>query len=297
MHRMPSLHALRAFEAAARLGSFTRAGAELHLTPSAISHQVRALEDFFGRPMFIRASRQVILTPEGERLLAALSQAFGVIRAACAELSPSAKKGDLGVHCTPSFAAKWLSPRLPRFMAQESDINIRMTTSAETPDLMKQEALDVIIAYGTAPREPGITVLSLGEEDIVALCAPNYEYAAGPSCVDDYDRVAWLESTFSPVRWSDWFSLNGVSEVHRRAGMAFDRGSLVVAAAAQGLGVALETLCFAQAELDSGSLVPFGGDRFQRIRREMHFLCYRTRDRDNRNIRRFCDWVIDQAAS
>ena len=131
MQRTPSLHALRAFEAAARLGSFARASEELHLTPSAISHQVRALEKHFGRPLFVRASRQVILTTDGERLLAALSQAFNIIHAICAEMSPPARTQDLSVHCTPSFAAKWLGPRLPSFLAQHPSINIRLSSNAE----------------------------------------------------------------------------------------------------------------------------------------------------------------------
>ena len=127
MQRTPSLHALRAFEAAARLGSFARASEELHLTPSAISHQVRALERHFGRALFVRASRQVILTTDGERLLAALSQAFNTIHAVCAELSPPARKQDLSVHCTPSFAGKWLGPRLPSFLTQHLSVNIRLS--------------------------------------------------------------------------------------------------------------------------------------------------------------------------
>ena len=105
MQRIPSLHALRAFEAAARLGSFARASEELHLTPSAISHQVRALEQHLARALFMRANRQVILTPDGERLLAGLSPAFGIIQVVCAELSPRSQSHDLSVHCAPSFAA------------------------------------------------------------------------------------------------------------------------------------------------------------------------------------------------
>lgn len=292
MQRIPSLHALRAFEAAGRLGSFARAGKELHLTPSAISHQVKALEQHFARPLFIRANRQVILTPDGERLLAGLSSAFGLIQDVCAELSPRPRAQDLAVHCTPSFAAKWLGPRLPRFIVEQPGINLRLSSSADFPDLMRHDEIDVAIAYGTAPKVRGVVARSLGEEEIAALCSP--AFAANHRAIDAkaFDGIVLLESSYSPVRWSDWFAHNGLRYAGKRAGPSFDRGSLVVAAAAQGLGVALETTRFAQAELDAGSLIRFGDGRFSSIEREMHFLCFRARDQSAQKIRRFCDWVL-----
>ncbi|MGU3538946.1 LysR substrate-binding domain-containing protein [Methylobacterium sp. A54F] len=303
MQQTPSLHALRAFEAAARLGSFARASEELHLTPSAISHQVRALEQHFGRALFLRASRQVILTPDGERLLAVLSQAFGAIHAVCAEFSPPAHARDLAVHCTPSFAAKWLGPRLPGFIASQPGINIRLSSSAEPIDLLRQEEIDVVIAYGAAPRGAGLTTRSLGEEEIAALCSPDFarDFAQNFARDDEAEGSAGfrslvrLESSFSPVRWSDWFALNGLPMPVSRTGPSFDRGSLVVSAAVQGLGVALETLRFARPELEAGLLVPFGGARYRNIRREMHFLCCRTRDQDSTKVRAFREWILGES--
>jgi LysR family glycine cleavage system transcriptional activator len=295
MKRIPSLHALRAFEAAARLGSFTRAGGELHLTPSAISHQIRSLENQFKKPLFLRANRQVILTPEGERLLVALSEAFGTIRQACTELMPHDGKDTLAVHCTPSFAAKWLSPRLPDFMRREPKIKIRMSSSAEAPDLLQHPGIDVVLTYGTPPRMPGVTAQSLGPEEVVALCTPAYETAYGAPEIFAMDDVVWLESSLSPVKWPDWFSLNGIVPPPSEAGPSFDRGSMAIAAAVQGVGVALETTRFAETEIEAGSLVPFGGDRFKAIRKELHFLCYRTVDRDSPKTRKFCEWLIAEA--
>ncbi|GJD57587.1 LysR substrate-binding domain-containing protein [Methylobacterium dankookense] len=296
MQHLPSLHALRAFEAAARLGSFARAGEELRLTPSAISHQVRALEQHLGRPLFVRANRQVLLTPEGERLLAVLSQAFGAIRAVCAEISPPARTRELAVHCTPSFAAKWLGPRLPGFIARQPAINIRMSSNAEPLDLLRHDEIDVVISYGAAAKESGLTTHTLGFEEIAALCSPAFDRAHQVAALEDFEALVRLESSFSPVRWSDWFALNRLPMPASRTGPAFDRGSLVISAAAQGLGLALESLCFAQAEIDAGLLVRFGGDRFESIRRNMHFLTYRTRDESAPKIRHFCEWIIGEAA-
>ncbi|MGH1571275.1 LysR family transcriptional regulator [Methylobacterium sp. P31] len=147
MRRIPSFPALRAFEAAARLGSFARASAELHLTPSAVSHQIRALERWFGQPLFRRANRQATLTADGQRLLSGLTDAFDAIEAVCAELSPP-PPSSLAVHCTPSFAAKWLGPRLPAFLETHPGIAIRLSTSADPVDLGRREEIDMLIAYG-----------------------------------------------------------------------------------------------------------------------------------------------------
>ena len=296
MSRSPSLHALRAFEAAARVSSFARASEELHLSPSAVSHQVRALEQHFGRPLFVRANRQVSLTPDGERLFVVLTQAFSSIHGICAELSPPEQAQGLSVHCTPSFAAKWLGPRLPSFIAQHPEIHIRLSSNAEPFDLMRHEGIDIAIAYGTAPHRPGLTTQSLGQEELVALCSPEFAQSNDSTDASILEKVICLDSSFSPVRWPDWFALNGLPLPTSRNGPSFDRGSLVVAAAVQGLGVALETLRFAQAEVDDGSLVRFGGDSVRSIKRDLHFLCYRTRDQDSAKVQKFRQWILARIA-
>ena len=136
----------------------------------------------------------------------------------------------------------------------------------------------------------------MGPEDIAALCSPDFAVANKPTRAKDFERVVRLESSFSPVRWSDWFALNDLPMPKLQSCPSFDRGSLVVAAAVQGLGVALETLRFAQTEVDSGNLVRFGAERFSSIQREMHFLCCRTRDQNTPKIRRFCEWILGEAA-
>ena len=111
MRKLPSLQSLRAFEAAARLQSFLLASEELHLTPSAISHQVRGLEAYLGQRLFIRSNRRVEITESGARLLKTLSAAFDMVEETCRDISPKAVVESLSVHCTPSFASKWLGPR------------------------------------------------------------------------------------------------------------------------------------------------------------------------------------------
>ena len=294
MRRLPSFHALKAFEAAARLGSFVRASEELHITASAISHQVRALEEYFGRPLFEAGSRAKVLTDDGARLSAGLVHAFDAMETACAEVTPTASASMLTVHCAPSFAAKWLGPRLSRFMGRHPSISIRMSSGAGSYDLIRNEATDVAIVYGDVPVGAGILAEALGEEDVTAVCSPFL--AAG---LDGYGRRAMMglpliESSVSPIRWSDWFAANGLGRHPQTPTTGFDRGALVVSAAVQAMGVALETERFAEAELASGQLVILGGSQFRAIRCVLHRLLSRTGPHVPHRVRVFRSWLLEE---
>lgn len=296
MRRLPSFFALRAFEAAARLGSFRQAGEELHQTPSAISHQVRSLESWFGRALFVRQTRRVALTAEGQRLIDRLTPAFDHIEQACAELRPPERRLELAVHCAPSFAAKWLSPRLGHFMQAHPSITIRMSSSAEPADLQRNEGLDIDIAYGLPPARPGVVVEALGRETTVPMCSPRLIEGRGPLAPADLLQFTLIDSPLNPVQWADWCALNGLA-LTDRARPSFDRGSLAIAAAADGLGIALETTRFAQGELARGALVVLDGPGFRRIERETHFLCYRESERHNREVAAFREWLGAQTSA
>lgn len=298
MRQIPSLHALRAFEAAARLGSFLFASEELHLTPSAISHQIRILEKHFGRPLFIRHNRQVELTLEGLRLFMEITGAFDAIEAACAEFAPrSAKSQRLSLHCAPSFASKWLSPRITTFMRGHPAINIRVTASADPVDFARQEEIDLAISYGKPPAARGVIAEPLGFELIAALATPQMASKYDLTKSTTAKSLILIESAVSPVRWSDWFALNGLSSPKGSERPSFDRGALSVSAAAQGLGFALESTRFAEDEMKSGQLVRAGGGHLRDVRREMHFLCYRTAQRDLKKIVAFRRWLFAAIAT
>ncbi|HUD34054.1 MAG TPA: LysR substrate-binding domain-containing protein [Variovorax sp.] len=292
MRRLPSFSALRAFEAAARLGGFTQAGDELAQTPSAISHQVRALEQWFGRPLFARHVRRVELNEDGRRLLQDLSSAFDLIEDACSALRPATQRLELAVHCAPSFAAKWLSPRLSQFMQAHPTITIRMTSSAEASELAIGE-VDIDIAYGEPPARAGIVVEPLGSESTLPMCAPALIDGAGVDRPADLARFTLIDSRLNPVRWSDWWKLNG-AKMPDRARPSFDRGSLALAAAVDGLGIALESTRFAESELAQGRLVVIDGSAFRRIERPTHFLCYRKSDVGSHPLQAFRRWLLDE---
>ena len=304
MRRLPSLHALRAFEAASRLGSLVRAADELHLTPSAISHQVRALEDHFGRKLFAAGSRSRTLSDDGARLAAGLLQAFDAIETACGEVTPRASASTLAVHCAPSFAAKWLGPRLGRFIDRFPTISIRLSSGAGGYDLLRHEETDVAVVYGIRAEEPGLSFDPLGEEAVTALCTPALAERAlaerAPAGrAGGHDRRAMMalpriESSVSPIRWSDWFAANGLGRHPPTPLTGFDRGALVVSAAVQGMGVALESERFVQAELSAGQLVVLGGDRFRPIRRVLHHLVSRSGPQLPHRVRVFRTWLLEE---
>jgi DNA-binding transcriptional LysR family regulator len=293
MRQLPSLLALRSFESAARLESFARAAAELHLTPSAISHQVRALEAWLECALFERGSRRVVLTDAGRRLLDAMSPALDRIEDVCAELRPTRAR-TLAVHCAPSFATKWLGPRLARFMHLHPQITLRFSSGAE-PARFDADAgpVDVDIAYGEPRRQSGIEVQPLGVETTAPLCTPAFAREHQLRDAKDIAGSVLIESKLNPVRWADWARLHGV-RLPRSARPSFDRGSLAVAAAADGLGIALETLRFAEPELAAGSIVQLDGAGLRPIRRTLHHVCYRRARRHDPTLQRFLDWLIGE---
>ncbi len=295
MRRLPPFSALRAFESAARLGSFAAAGGELHQTPSAISHQVRALEAWFEQPLFVRTVRKVVLTADGERLLGELSTAFDLIEDACTALRPTAARPELSVHCAPSFASKWLGPRLSRFFRAHPTITLRLSSSAEAVDFKSHTDIDIDITYGAPPIRAGVVVEPLGIEPTLPLASPRLLEGAPPRRPTDLAQFTFIDSRLNPVQWVDWCKLNGL-KLPRTARPSFDRGSLAVAAAADGLGIALETTRFAEAELARGELIVVDGPAFRRIERATHFLCYRKNSEERAPIVVFKQWLALELA-
>lgn len=301
MRRLPSFFALRALEAAARLESFALAGEELHLSASAISHQIRALESYFGRRLFLRRSGQgVEPTADGRLLLARLSPAFDALEAACAAFAPPPRVAAqaLALRCAPSFAAKWLGPRLPSFMAQHPEIPLRMTASADPVDFARDASVDVAIVYGARLAQPGVSAEALGSERVMALIAPDLEAAldlTGPALPPE---LSLIDSAISPIGWETWLATNGLAPLPPGvARPSFDRAAMAIAAAVQGIGAALESTRLASEELARGELVELGGGRFQGVELELHFLHYRAVQRAAPKVAAFRSWLLDRTAA
>lgn len=293
LRKIPNFVLLRAFEAAARLQSFTLAATELHLTPSTISHQVRELEEHFGRPLFLRRNRRVELTPEGRRLFDSLGRVFDVIEAACREVVLAPQAEVLALYCPPSLASQWLGPRLPQFMQAHPEINIRLTSGAEAIDLTRVREVDVAISYGSPPARAGVVCTPLGQERVVPLCSPKL-LRQGVQPHQLLTELVLIDSLLSDIGWSRWFALNGLT-LPQRPRPSFDRAALAISAAVDGVGVALESVRLAERELQRGELVELGADTFRPLQQAIHFLSYRTSERQRPKVRIFCEWLYQIA--
>lgn len=280
-----SLQSLRAFEAAGRNRSFRAAAEELHLSISAISHAVRKLEETLGVSLFTRSGRGVRLSSEGEALLRFVSRGFEEITRGM-ELVTSKGPQLLKLHCAPSFAAQWLTPRLGGFMEQNPDIAVRLSASAE-PIRFPNEEFDADIVYGR-PVHDGLMIIPLGTETVTPLCTP--QLASSITRIEDLLDCMLIDSDFKKVRWSDWFARNTITANPPRAAR-FDRSFLAITAAVEGLGVALESTRLAERELQSGRLVrPLAGQTHD-LDYIAHFLVFPANSRQRTALRIFVDWL------
>lgn len=279
---------LRVFEVAARTGSFRTASSQLGLTPSAISHAVRKLEETLGVPLFERAARSVRLTYEGEVLMRHVGRAFDDLRRGMEAVSARAPTL-LRLHCAPSFAAQWLTPRLPAFLEAHPGTDVRLAAGTDYTRFASDE-FDADIVYG-APRAEGLVVMPLGEETITPVCSP--ALAASIRDARDLLGLSLIQSDTKQVQWSDWFAAQGVTDTPR-IGSRFDRSFLAILAAAQGLGVALESTRLVEAELASGRLVAPLAERSRPVRYVGHYLVHPRHTQPRKTLRQFSDWLQQQ---
>lgn len=295
MYALPNFAWLKAFEAAARLESFSLAAEELHLTPSAISHQVRNLEEHFGKPLFVRHNRRVSLNAQGQAFYRELMPILDDLAKLCREAQGAPAHTDaLTLHCAPSLAVKWLGPRLSKFMHANPSLAINLRTDAQAPDLRHATDVDCVISYASAPtHDPYVVVEALESEPLVPLCSPQL-YANLALHQAWYMHLPLIDSAVSPVTWAHWFGSKGMTApVGPR--LSFDRGAMAVAAAVDQLGVALETVRFAEKELENNQLIVLEAPDRQVMRREMHFLYYRNNLDSIRRVEKLRAWLLREA--
>ncbi len=254
--RLPPLNALRAFEAAARHLSFTRAAGELHVTQAAISHQVKALEEHLGRRLFRRLNRALLLTDDGQAYLPSVSRAFTLLNKATNDLLTKQAPGPLTVSALPSFAARWLVPRLGRFRHIRPDIDLRIDPSGELSDFAGGD-VDVGIRYGRG-KYPGLRADWLMTEDIFPVCSPALQEGAHPlRDPADLEHQVLLHDD-GHGDWRTWLLAAGVDRADPARGPIFTDSSMLIQAAMAGQGVALARGVLAADELAAGRLVrPF----------------------------------------
>ncbi len=288
----PPVTHLLAFEAVARRRSFALAAAELHLTASAVSHQLARLESQLGVRLLERNAHGVRLSAAGERYLARVGGALTAITTASNDLRQGVGK-TLYLHVSPSLASLWLMPRLRDFTESHPDIALNLS-AAHTPSDFALGQADIDIRYGV-PHWPDLEVEPLFEERIQPLASPaflNQHRMPTPNALLD---VPLIQSAVSVVQWSDWFGAFGRdARPPERYSIRFDRAQLSLDAATQGFGVALESTTIAAGHLADGRLRPvFGPARSIKVR--PHHAVYPARHASRPSVSAFLEWLRRQA--
>ncbi|MEX1205672.1 MAG: transcriptional regulator GcvA [Dongiaceae bacterium] len=291
--RLPPLNAVRYFEAAARHLSFTKAAAELNVTHSAISHQIKTLEDWLGVRLFRRLNRAVVLTEAGQTYLKPVREAFERLGDATRELRRREGAGVLTVSVMPSFAAKWLVPRLRGFRDAHPDVDVRISATEKLVDFARED-VDVAVRYGRG-NYPGLRVDRLWSEAVFPVCSPKLLEGPVPlrepadlarhDLLHDFD---WLADM-----WALWLRAAGVESVNPRRALSFNSSNLMLQAAIDGLGVALSQGVLAGDDLAAGRLVkPFDVSLPTEF---AYYVVAPEATADRPKVAAFRDWLIAEA--
>ncbi len=297
MTLLPPLKAVWYFESAARHLNFSKAAAELNVTHSAISHQIRALEDWVGQPLFERGARGLRLTETGQQFLPPVRVAFQQLMQAGQAVRQSARVGPLTVSVLPSLASKWLVPRLSDFRQRYPDIDVRISATGQLETVGRGD-IDVGIRYGRG-KWSDLEAELLQLDDLFPICSPSL--LKGPKPLREPRDIANFpllsDNDWRPAEyefWSGWFELAGISDLGLKPDVTFTASNLMIDAAIGGLGIGLGNTMLAGEDIKAGRLVkPF--DLTLKLETG-YFLVYGQGALRRPKIKAFRDWVFDQMA-
>ncbi|OYW81633.1 MAG: LysR family transcriptional regulator [Asticcacaulis sp. 32-58-5] len=295
--RLPPLSALRVFEAAARHESFKHAAEELFVTPGAVSQQIRLLEDHVGVELFVRDGRRVVLSDAGKASALILKEAFEKMFEATRLMKQVQQKGRVTISVAPSFAAKWLMPRLSDFNAQNPDVDVWVSADMTTTDFATSD-VDLAIRYGHGNYQ-GVNVEHLLEEGVLPVCSPLLYDAAPIRKPEDLSNHVLLhdvgfETDPTCPDWPMWFKAHKVEGVDASRGPRFNQSHMVIEAAVAGRGVALAKRTIAEADLKAGRLQALFGEDFSPISYGYYLVWPQSREPSQAQTR-FMDWLRAQA--
>jgi LysR family transcriptional regulator, glycine cleavage system transcriptional activator len=294
MLRLPPLNAIKAFEATARHLSFTKAARELCVTQSAVSRHVQALENELGAKLFTRHYRTIELTTKGEIYFRALRDAFDRIRDATEHIAGGSRTATLRLKLPPTFAIRWVVPRLARLHAIDRTFDVQITTSHSPVDFSREE-IDVAIHSGEAPLPGTISTRLIGEV-LTPVCSPALlRHGRALKEPQDLKRHTLLCSLHRPLDWPSWIAAAGIEGVDGNSGLKFENSSLAYQAAIDRLGVAMAQTILVADDLASGRLVaPF---KLQVPTNGAYFLAYPARSQSLAKVRRFEKWILQECAA
>ncbi|MEO7106719.1 MAG: LysR substrate-binding domain-containing protein [Rhodoferax sp.] len=292
--KIPAIHTLLCFEAAARHESYTRAAQELALTQSAVSRQVAALEEYLGQPLFTRARHGVVLTPRGREYAAQVAdRLLALERDTLNAMSTQGTQGAVHLAAVPTFATRWLIPHLPHLQALYPDIVVHIDTRTR-PFMFADSGFDVALYAGTAEQVAnwaGTHATLLIEEEVVPVCAPDLLGAVPqPVTPEALAALPLLQQSTRPFGWSQWFDAMAAPAPLAMSGPRLELFSMTIAAAIHGLGVALVPRLLVETELARGELVvacdkPLRGER-------AYYLIAPLGDTESQAVMHFRHWLV-----
>jgi LysR family glycine cleavage system transcriptional activator len=284
----PPLHALQGFVAAARSGNLSRTAESLHLTVSALSHQIRGLEERVGTPLFLRKARGVTLTADGEQLFQRIAPHLAAIEDA---LRPYRARRDdvLTLTLMPSFASSWLLPRLPPFVSAHPQIELNLQSAVGLVDFERDRTVDAGLRYGPG-RWSGLNAVHLFDDWISPVASPVLIERLGRPTLKTLQDFPLLGAPGG--RWSQWFEHFG-GRTPRRFVANFDDSETMHRAAAEGLGVGLGRMSLLQPTIDTGRLLRLFDERLPA--EFAHYLVYPPRSQNHAGLATFREWVLCEA--
>jgi LysR family glycine cleavage system transcriptional activator len=293
---MPPLNALRAFEATARHLSFTKAANEMHVTPAALSHQIRGLEDLLGLKLFHRRARAIELTEAARLIHPGIQTGFQNLREALERLERSRQDNVLVVSATPGLTAKWLAPRLYRFLAKHPDIDPRISASVAYANFVS-DGVDVGIRLSSGAHAE-LYVEKLSDEWLVPVCSPSLLKGPRPlRSAQDLAHFPLIQVDLPGMvpTWADWLAMMGVKGIDTARGLRLNVADHALDAAAEGAGVVLAYKLVAARYLSLRQLVVPFGPELPVPGRAYYFVCPKGRE-ERPATRAFRDWLIEEIA-
>jgi LysR family glycine cleavage system transcriptional activator len=293
--RLPPLNGLRAFEAAGRRKSFTLAADELHVTPGAISRQIKSLEETLGVSLFERSNREVRLTAESKDYLEGLTEAFRRIDKSTSDFLDTRREKPLRIMCSMIVAARWLFPRLPRFLALHPDRHVTLTTALTPPSVPHDaDVADIVIRLGNGEWPAHLRSHRLLRSDQIVVCSPRLLERGPPLRVaDDLKRHTLLYSSLRSHAWPRWFKMAGITSVDLSNSIAFETSALAYEAAVEGMGVALGEVALVSEDVRRGRLI--APIKYHCSDPESFYLIYPRKIEAMPAVRAFCGWILDEA--
>ena len=291
--QFPPFKGILAFDAVARHGSVSKAADDLNLTVSAVSHQLANLEAFVDRRLLERSPRGVTLTIHGERFQRDIAGALTLLATAAQNVRSGETAEVLRIHSVPTFASLWLMPRLPRFRELHPNLRVQLAASHGDADFSRGQA-DVDIRYGMVQGHD-LHVESVYSEEVLPLVSPALKAKLRIDTPADLVKQDLIQSEVTIIQWPHWFAAHGVPEGPSSYVLSFDRTSMVLDAAIQGLGIALDSHRTAEGALRRGELVPVFADR-KSMQVRAHHLVYPRAHAGWDRVEKFAKWLREEVS-